>query len=139
MHDLSYFREHLDVFADMAKKRSMTLDLDGFRLLDKERRELITTNERRKAERNRASEEIARLKKEKKSADALIAEMKQASDQIKEFDGRIAELDRKQRDLLLAIPNVKGAALSFRSDGLYLQFRKGRLTGWKGDWGTIRP
>lgn len=42
-------------------------------------------------------------------------------------------------ELLLAIPNVKGAALSWRSDGLYLQFRKGRLTGWKGDWGTIRP
>jgi hypothetical protein len=42
-------------------------------------------------------------------------------------------------ELLLAIPNVKGAALASRSDGLYLQFRKGRLTGWKGDWGTIRP
>jgi len=42
-------------------------------------------------------------------------------------------------ELLLAIPNVKGSALSFRSDGLYLQFRRGRLTGWKGDWGTIRP
>lgn len=42
-------------------------------------------------------------------------------------------------ELLLALPNVKGSALSSRSDGLYLQFRKGRLTGWKGDWGTIRP
>jgi hypothetical protein len=42
-------------------------------------------------------------------------------------------------ELLLALPNVKGAALSSRSDGLYLQFRKGRLTGWKGDWGTNRP
>ena len=42
-------------------------------------------------------------------------------------------------ELLVAIPNVKGAALSNRSDGLYLQFRKGKLTGWKGDWGTIRP
>ncbi len=42
-------------------------------------------------------------------------------------------------ELLIAIPNVKGAALSNRSDGLYLQFRKGKLTGWKGDWGTIRP
>jgi len=46
---------------------------------------------------------------------------------------------RSGSELLLAIPNVKGAALSFRSDGLYLQFRKGRLTGWKGDWGTVRP
>jgi hypothetical protein len=42
-------------------------------------------------------------------------------------------------ELLLALPNVKGGALSSRSDGLYLQFRRGRLTGWKGDWGTIRP
>jgi hypothetical protein len=42
-------------------------------------------------------------------------------------------------ELLIALPNVKGAALSSRSDGLYLQFRKGTLTGWKGDWGTIRP
>ena len=42
-------------------------------------------------------------------------------------------------ELYLALPNVKGSALSSRSDGLYLLFRKGKLTGWKGDWGTIRP
>jgi len=42
-------------------------------------------------------------------------------------------------ELYLALPNVKGMTLSYRSDGLYLQFRRGRLTGWKGDWGTVRP
>ena len=42
-------------------------------------------------------------------------------------------------ELYLAKPNVKGSALSSRSDGLYLQFRRGRLEGWKGDWGTIQP
>ena len=42
-------------------------------------------------------------------------------------------------ELLVALPNVKGAALASRSDGLYLQFRRGHLSGWKGDWGTIRP
>jgi len=31
MHDLSYFREHLDVFAAMAKRRNITLDLTGSR------------------------------------------------------------------------------------------------------------
>ena len=46
---------------------------------------------------------------------------------------------RPGNELLLAIPNVKGSALSIRSDALYLQFRRGRLSGWKGDWGTIRP
>jgi seryl-tRNA synthetase len=106
MHDLNYFRDHLDVFADMAKKRNMSLDLDAFKALDKQRRELITTNEQRKAQRNKASEEIARLKKEKQSADALIAEMKQVSEQIRQSDERIARLDATQRELLLTIPNV---------------------------------
>jgi hypothetical protein len=46
---------------------------------------------------------------------------------------------RRGNELYLALPNVKGSALSSRSDGLYLQFRRGKLAGWKGDWGTIRP
>lgn len=106
MHDLNYFREHLEVFADMAKKRGAALDLDGFRALDKERRELITATEQLKAQRNKASDEIARLKKEKQNAAALIAEMKQVSDRIKAADERITQLDAKERELLLTIPNV---------------------------------
>lgn len=106
MHDLNYFREHLDVFAEMGRRRGIALDLDAFRALDKERRELITTNEQRKAQRNKASEEIARLKKEKQNADARIAEMKRVSESIKQSDERVAELDATQRDFLLTIPNV---------------------------------
>jgi len=106
MHDLNYFRDHLELFAEMAKKRAISLDLGAFRALDKERRELITANEQRKAQRNKASDEIARLKKEKQPADALIAQMKQVSEQIKLSDERIAHLDGTQRELLLTIPNV---------------------------------
>jgi hypothetical protein len=46
---------------------------------------------------------------------------------------------RAGNEMYLALPNVKGSALSDRKDGLYLQFRRGRLTGWKGDWGSNRP
>lgn len=106
MHDLSYFRENLDVFAKMAKNRGATLDLDGFRAVDKERREFITANEQRKAQRNKASDEIARLKKDKQNADSIIADMKQLSELIKQTDEKVAELDARQRDLLLTIPNV---------------------------------
>src|SRR5438045_3453472 len=111
MHDLNYFRDHLDVFAGMAKARGATLDLDGFRALDKERRALITETEALKAQRNRASEEIARLKKEKKDADSRIAEMKQVAERIRAADERIAELDAKQREFLLTIPNVPHASV----------------------------
>jgi len=106
MHDLVYFREHLDVFADMAKNRGITLDLDGFRTLDKERRDLITSTEQLKAQRNKASEQIARLRKEKQNADTLIAEMKQVGEHIKQSDERIAALDAKQRQFMLTVPNL---------------------------------
>jgi seryl-tRNA synthetase len=95
----------------MAKNRGATLDLDAFRKLDKERRELITSTEQLKAQRNKASEEIARLKKKKQDANSLIAEMKQVSESIKQSDERIAELDAKQHELLLTIPNLPHASV----------------------------
>jgi seryl-tRNA synthetase len=95
----------------MARKRGVALDLDGFLALDKERRELITATEQLKAQRNKASDEIARRKKAKENADALLAEMKQVSDRVKSADERIAHLDTTQRELLLTIPNVPHASV----------------------------
>jgi seryl-tRNA synthetase len=113
MHDLNFFRDHLELFADMARKRNLTLDLEAFRDLDKERRELITENERRKAQRNKASEEIARLKKEKHGADQRIAEMKEVSEGIKQVDERIHALDARQRETLLTIPNIPHSSVPY--------------------------
>lgn len=38
-------------------------------------------------------------------------------------------------EVLLALRTSGGSGLLPRRDRLYLQFRSGRLTGWKGDWG----
>jgi len=46
---------------------------------------------------------------------------------------------RPGNEMYLALPDVKGAALSDRKDGLYLQFRRGKLEGWKGEWEANRP
>src|SRR5215831_5348317 len=113
MHDLGYFREHLDLFAEMARRRNTTLDLEGFRALDKERRELITANEQRKSQRNKASEEIARLKKAKQNAEPLIAEMKDVSELIKLTDAKIDELNEKQQAFLLTVPNVPDSSVPY--------------------------
>lgn len=37
-------------------------------------------------------------------------------------------------EIFVVIRNVGGSGWSFRDDPLYLQFRRDRLTGWKGDW-----
>jgi seryl-tRNA synthetase len=66
MLDLGYVREHLEVIEKMARDRGVTVDLDAFRKIDAERRKIIHATEMKKAERNKASEEIARLKKAEK-------------------------------------------------------------------------
>ncbi|MDI1266218.1 MAG: hypothetical protein PS018_23485 [bacterium] len=42
---------------------------------------------------------------------------------------------RQGEEIFLAFRNIGGSGLFFKKDRLYLQFRKGRLAGWKGDWG----
>jgi seryl-tRNA synthetase len=111
MLDLSYVREHLDLIERVARDRGISLDLDYFRQIDRERRKSITSVERLKAERNQASEEIARLKKSGQDAGAILARMKEVSEQIKREDERVTELDARLEEFLLTIPNVPHASV----------------------------
>ena len=106
MLDLGCVREHLDVVEQMARNRGITLELDRFRAIDAERRQLITAAERLKAERNKASDEIAKRKRAGEDASALVAEMKRVSDEIKKDDLRIGELDESLREFMLTVPNI---------------------------------
>ncbi|GAB1717650.1 MAG: hypothetical protein NTAFB05_26920 [Nitrobacter sp.] len=42
---------------------------------------------------------------------------------------------RPGREVFLAFRGHGGSGFFDRQDRLYLQFREGRLVGWKGDWG----
>jgi seryl-tRNA synthetase len=116
MHDLGYFREHLEEFEQMAANRGVVLDFAGFRALDQERRERITTAERLKAERNKASTEIARMKKAGEDASSLLAEMKRVSDEIKLADDGAAALDARVADFMLTVPNKPDSSVPVGRD-----------------------
>jgi len=111
MLDLAFVRDHLDVIEQMARHRGISLDLAPFSELDAERRQLITHTERLKAERNKASDEIASLKKAGKDASAILAKMKDVSDEIKRDDERIVLLDERLKQFLLVIPNIPHASV----------------------------
>jgi seryl-tRNA synthetase len=106
MLELGYFRGHLDEIERMAKNRHTTIDLARFAEIDGERRQIITSTERLKAERNKASEEIARLKKGGGDASEILSRMKAVSDEIKAADERVAALDEALREFMLTVPNV---------------------------------
>src|SRR6202167_4742980 len=111
MHDLGFVREHLEELGKMARDRGITLDLGPFVELDAERRKIITSTERMKADRNKASEEIAALKKAGQDASSILARMKEVSEQIKRDDERVAELDERMKQFLLTIPNIPHASV----------------------------
>jgi seryl-tRNA synthetase len=106
MLDLGYVRDHLDVIEKMARDRGITLDMKPFIEIDTERRQLIKANEALKAERNKANEEIATLKRNKQDATAILARMKEVSEEVKRSDVRIGELDEKLQQFLLTVPNI---------------------------------
>jgi seryl-tRNA synthetase len=124
MLDLGYVREHLDVIEKMARDRGVAVDLDAFRAIDGERRKIIHATETKKAERNKASEEIARLKREQEKGERdrstpypaidaveIIGRMKKVSDEIKRNDERIAELDEQLKQFMLTVPNIPHASV----------------------------
>jgi hypothetical protein len=43
---------------------------------------------------------------------------------------------RRGDEIFLALRTIGGSGFFPRNDRLYLQFRKGHLAGWKGDWGS---
>jgi len=111
MHDLGFVREHMDVIEKMARDRGVALDLAPFRELDAERRKIITSTERMKADRNKASEEIAARKKAGQDASEILARMKQVSEQIKADDESVAALDERMKYFLMTIPNIPHASV----------------------------
>lgn len=80
--------------------------IDGLLSLDEKRRNTLTEVEQLKAQRNEVSDQVALLKREKKDAQPLIAEMKVVSQKIKQFDEALRDLDAQVMDLLLRIPNM---------------------------------
>ena len=70
---------------------------------DVERRNALQTVELLKAKRNQASQEIARAKKAGEDTSAIMAEMKQVADTIKDLDSKIVP----QISILLLVINVQ--------------------------------
>src|SRR3954469_19145256 len=108
MLDLGYVREHFDEVEKRLRDRGPDAArlLAGFRELDSARRALITESETLKAKQNKASEEVAQLKREKKDAADLIAAMKGLREQGQDLERRAAEKDTELRELLSGIPNL---------------------------------
>ncbi len=108
MLDLNFVRENLPIVEGMLRNRGMdpAAVLKDFREVDTQRRQAITEAETRKAQRNKASEEIAKLKKAGQDASAAMAQTKELREQIQSLEKTANDLDSRLRAILATIPNV---------------------------------
>jgi seryl-tRNA synthetase len=108
MLDLNFVRDNLSRVEEMLRQRGAdpAAVLKDFRDLDTRRRQAITEAETLKAQRNQASEDIARLKKAGQDAAAAIAETKDLREQIQAREKIAADLDARLKETLSGIPNL---------------------------------
>ena len=113
MLDLNFVRDNLPLVEEKLRQRGMdpATVLKDFREVDTQRRQAITEAETLKACRNRASEDIGKLKKGGQDASALMAETKDLREQIQTREKTAADLDARLGEILSGIPNIPHASV----------------------------
>ena len=108
MLDLNFVRNNLPLVEQKLRDRGLDPAeiLKDFHEVDQQRRQAITDAETIKARRNRASEEIAKLKKSGQDASTLVAETKELREQIQDREKVAADLEKRSQQILAGLPNL---------------------------------
>ena len=106
MLDLKFVRENLSEVEKAVDKRGGKADFAGFSVIEKKRREILLKIETLRNKRNIASDKIAAMKKAGEDAQSSIEETRAVSEEIKELEKILSEIEGNINDFLIAIPNI---------------------------------
>ncbi|MCJ7750300.1 MAG: serine--tRNA ligase [Armatimonadetes bacterium] len=90
--------------------------LDALFRADERRREVLQKVEALRAERNRVSEEIGKLKKGGSDAAEMVAEMRRVGDRIKAIEDDLREVEGEFDRLMLEMPNIPDSSVPAGAD-----------------------
>ncbi|MBR6548033.1 MAG: serine--tRNA ligase [Clostridia bacterium] len=108
MLDIKRIRSNPQEIKDALRRRNGNYDeaIDQLLAIDEQRREITAKADTMKAQQNAASKKIPMMKKNGEDVTPIMEEMKTLSEQVKECNALLSELEEKQRYLLLTIPNT---------------------------------
>jgi len=106
MLDIKLIRENPEFVRVNLENKNHNAEIEHILALDEKRRTIIKSVEVLKAERNVASLKVAELKKAKQNADDIINKMKEVSDNIKEFDEELRDVESILHIAMQNLPNV---------------------------------
>lgn len=116
MYDLGFFRNNLDSIRQRLNSRGYVLDVDAFRELDARRRQYVTESEQLKAERNQATAEIGKLRRQGTDTSERQQHVRALGERITELDERVEQIDKQFRDFLARVPNLPHESVPAGSD-----------------------
>ncbi|NWF98033.1 MAG: serine--tRNA ligase [Nitrospirae bacterium] len=106
MLDPKFVRENIELVKKSLENRNYDISLEEFLKAEEEKRLLQQKADELRNKRNVVSEEIGKLRSQKKDASELIKEMKVVSDTIKGFDEKLKLLEDSTINFLLNVPNI---------------------------------
>lgn len=116
MLDIKFIRENTEAVRKNLLNRHNDFDLDEVLQLDEKRRELLKQTESLKSKRNAESKNIAIAKKKGEDASAAITAMREVGDEISRIDKELDQIETRQKDLLLRIPNMTDQSVPIGKD-----------------------
>jgi seryl-tRNA synthetase len=112
MLDVKVLRENLAQVKARMATRGTEINWDQFVSLDRERREALANIERLKERKNRLSGDIGKIKKGAGDASALMREVEQVSDAIRNGEGPLAEIEARFEQFMLTLPNLPNPSVT---------------------------
>jgi len=110
--DLRQLRQDPDgVRSRLARRLDPSLDdlLEDILALDVRRRAMLSRAEALKAERNKATEEVARRKRAKEPAEDLMADLRASGEEVRVLDTELREVEAALEARALEVPNPPSA------------------------------
>lgn len=111
MLDIRVIRNEPDRVEESLKRRHSDVKLSELQDLDRQFRENQTQLDSLRAERNSASDQIAKLKKSGQDATAILTDMKKLSERVKELEADQASIEAQRGAFMLRIPNILDASV----------------------------
>jgi seryl-tRNA synthetase len=108
MIDLAYVRANLALVEEKLRARGAdpAAALGNFAALDRERRDAITQVETLKAQRNKLTDEIAKLRREGADTTALTEQTRTFKTQVESLETAAATADERLREIMQTLPNL---------------------------------
>ncbi len=108
MIDLTFVRANLALVEEKLRSRGMdpAVVLGDFATIDRERREAITQVETLKAQRNKLTEEIAKLRREGADTTTQTEQTRTFKTQVESLEAAAATADERLREIMQTLPNL---------------------------------